>query len=84
MRKLHKVLLGGGIVSIAAGIGGIFLADNAKKNKKLLTVLSSILAIVGLGMTACVLDAELYPEEYEEGEEETTEEESEEEVPVEA
>lgn len=83
MRKLHKVLLGGGIATIITGIVGIFLADKSKKNKKLFTVASSIVAILGLGMTAFVLDAELYPEDYEEEEEVPESEEALEETPVE-
>lgn len=68
----NKILLGTGIVAIIAGIGGLFAADNVKKNSKLITIVSGIVAIVGLAVTAAIVDKELYPDELEE-EEETVE-----------
>ena len=74
----NKILLGTGIVAIIAGIGGLFAADNVKKNNKLITIVSGIVAIVGLAVTAAIVDKELYPDELEEEEEETVEAETEE------
>ncbi len=73
----NKILLGTGIAAIVAGIGGLFAADNVKKNNKLITIVSGIVAIVGLAITAAIVDKELYPGELEE-EEETVEAETEE------
>lgn len=68
----NKILLGTGITAIIAGIGGLFAADNVKKNNKLITIVSGIVAIIGLAVTAAIVDKELYPDELEE-EEETVE-----------
>ena len=45
-------------------IAGLFVADNVKKNSKLITILSGVVAILGLLVTAKVLDEELYPEDF--------------------
>ncbi len=70
----NKILLGTGIAAIVAGIGGLFAADNVKKNNKLITIVSGIVAVLGLILAAIVLDKELYPDEFIEEEEENSEE----------
>ena len=62
----NKVLFGTGVSAIIAGIAGIFLADKAKKNNKLITFASGVIAISGLLLAAKVFDEEFYPEELEE------------------
>lgn len=69
----NKILLGTGVTAIVAGIGGLFVADNAKKNSKLITVVSGAVAVLGLILAAIVLDKELYPDEFVDEEEETSE-----------
>ena len=73
----NKILLGTGITAIIGGVIGLFAADKMKKNNKFITVISGIVAIVGLGLTAKVLDEELYPEELEEENDDSVNEDSE-------
>ena len=65
----NKILLGAGVATILAGVAGLFIADNAKKNNKLITIVSGIIATIGLTFTAIMVDNELYPDEFEEEEE---------------
>ena len=65
----NKILLGTGVAVILAGVAGLFAADHVKKNSKLITIVSGIVATIGLTFTAIMVDNELYPDEFEEEEE---------------
>ena len=64
----NKIFLGTGIGSIVLGILGLLFSDEilGGKHKKAIDTVGIIVSILGLGITAKVLDLELRPDPLEE------------------